>query len=161
MEGYLKLKEQSSGNTRARGRVDMEETDTHYIFTVHIWTKVSGRLETGNGTATFIMFGEGDNVVSTLIVGEHASTDALKTSDEDHNSQERQYRKAYYDTNVYSEMLIVNARQISNTPNNPAEVLVWLHDVGGAGLRELRAQALKEGKGAIREGENFIIRVLK
>jgi hypothetical protein len=161
MAEYLPLKEQQSGDTRARGRVDMEETDTHYRFTVHIWTKVSGRLETGNGTATFVMFGQGDSVVSTLSVGEHASTDAIDTSDEDHNAQERQYRKAYYDANVMSEALVVNARQISNTPSNPGEVLAWVWDVGGSELRNLRAEALKEGKGAIREGANFIIRVIK
>jgi hypothetical protein len=107
------------------------------------------------------MFGEGDNVVSSLQVAQYASTDAFHTEKEEDNSQERQYRKAHYDASVFSEMLIVNASQISNTPSNPAEVLVWLKDVGGEQLRELRAQALQEGKGAIREGENFIIRVLK
>lgn len=162
MAEWMKLKEDHSGDTRAQGRVDYDETDMkNYSFTVHVWTRVSGRLETGNGTATYIMFGEGDKIISSIQVAEYASTDALHTSDEDHNSEGRRYLRSYFDANVVSDALIVNAHQVSNTPDNIGEVFNWLKDMGGEIFSQLREEALKEGKGAIREGANFIIRVLK
>ncbi|WP_165704102.1 hypothetical protein [Enhygromyxa salina] len=157
---WLKTQQESKGNTRAKGRVDVVVTDVHYTFTVHVWTRVKGHLQTGHGTATYIMFGENNTVISTLRASEYASTDLFATSDEDHNHKQKRILKSYFDESVVAELLVVNARQVSWAPTDWPDTLKWLFQAGGQILIDYLLDSYGAGPG-VHSGPNFILRVLK
>lgn len=154
---YMPTKEQSDDPVRAQGNVYRRQDDENYIFTVNVWTRVRGRGRTGRGHALFFMFGRGDEVISCLAARKYCSTDAIRNDREEHESEERSYRKAYYDANVISEMLVVFAEDKGGVPNTMGELVEWTKNVVAPELRNLRDQ-LTAGETA--EGAYYFIRML-
>ena len=154
---YINTKEENDGRVRAQGRVDMKDDGRNYVFTVNVWTRVKGVGRTGRGHSLFIMYGPGDEVVSVLAARKYCSTGTSREK-EKHDSQERQYRKGYYDANVVSEMLLVVAEDKGGVPGTTAELVKWTKEVVGPELRNIRDNLTK---GGVAEGGNYFIRKLK
>ncbi len=154
---FKKEKKNKNGPTSVEGRVEMEEDDRNYEFTVVVKTTVKGIGETGRGHAVWIMYGEGDEVIAVLDSRKYCST-GLRKERTCRKESERQFRKKFYDSNVVSEAFVVLAEDKGDIPKTPEEVFEWCKNAVGPELRKLRDD-LKPGKSV--EGENYWIKKLR
>ena len=156
-DAYMKEQSKDDGRITARGWVDKSEDGGNYVFTVHVETKVKGRGKEGRGHAIFMIFGEGDKVISVLDTSKYCST-GIDNEKEKGSEQQRKYKKAYYDANVVSEMLVVVPEDKGGVPGTQDELVKWTKEVAGAELIKLR-DGLKAGE--TKEAAGAFIRRLK